>query len=75
MLAVAQAATIAVPIPSKLLFDRTEFAAFTGLSLRTVANLIADGSLRVKRVGSRVLIPRAELLRFAEIEEPASGRV
>ena len=48
-------------------------AALTGLSLRTVANLIADGTLRVKRVGRRTLIPRAELLRFCEVQETIGG--
>lgn len=69
MLAVERSSTTALPIPPKLLFDRTEFSGLTGLSLRTVANLIADGTLRVKRVGRRTLIPRAELLRFCEIQE------
>jgi excisionase family DNA binding protein len=62
-------ATINLPIPGKLLFNRSEFASLTGLSLRTVSYLIADRKIRVKRVGSRVLIPRTELLRFAGIEE------
>lgn len=74
MLAVNQSCTITQPIPSKLLFDRTEVATLTGLSLRTVANLIADGTLRVKRVGRRTLILRSELLRFCEIQEPATSR-
>jgi excisionase family DNA binding protein len=73
MLAVTQPESITLPIPAKLLFDRTEFAALTGLSLRTVANLIADGTLRVKHVGRRTLIPRAELLRFCEVGEPIKG--
>jgi excisionase family DNA binding protein len=62
-------ATIGIPIPGKLLFDRSEFSSLTGLSLRTVSSLIADGTIRIKRVGSRVLIPRAELLRFAGVED------
>jgi excisionase family DNA binding protein len=73
MPAVARSSTITLPIPPKLLFDRTEFTALTGVSLRTVANLIASGTLRVKRVGRRTLIPRAELLRFCEIQETIKG--
>jgi len=69
MPAVARLSTSSLPIPAKLLFERTEFSALTSLSLRTVANLIGDGTLRVKRVGRRTLIPRAELLRFCEIQE------
>jgi excisionase family DNA binding protein len=63
----ATATPIALPIPDKLFFDRRDVVAFTGLSLRFVDLLIADGTLRVKRVGARVLVPRAELLRFAEV--------
>lgn len=73
MLAVERSSTTTLPIPPKLLFDRAEFTALTGLSLRTVANLIADGTLRIKRVGRRTLIPRAELLRFCEIQEIIRG--
>jgi len=69
MLAVERSSTTSLPIPPKLLFDRSEFSAFTGLSLRTVADLIADGTLRIKRVGRRTLIPRAEVLRFCEVQE------
>jgi excisionase family DNA binding protein len=68
----SQPYTFRIPIPGKLLFDRSEFASLTSLSLRTVSYLIADGTIRVKRIGTRVLIPRAELLRFAEIEEPTN---
>jgi excisionase family DNA binding protein len=74
MLALAKPESIILPIPDKLLFDRTEFAALTGLSLRTVATLIADGTLRVKHVGRRTLIPRGELLRFCEIQESTTSR-
>ena len=74
MLAVEPSSTTTLPIPPKLLFDRTEFGALTGLSLRTVANLISDGTLRVKHVGRRTLILRSELLRFCEIQEPAASR-
>ena len=70
MLAVERSSTITLPIPSKLLFDRSEFAVLTGLSLRTVATLIASGTLRVKRIGRRTLILRSELLRFCEVPEP-----
>ncbi len=65
----ATATSIVPPIPDKLFFDRRDVVAFTGLSLRFVDLLIADGTLRVKRVGARVLVPRAELLRFAGVTE------
>jgi excisionase family DNA binding protein len=73
MLAVERSSTTSLPIPPKLLFDRAEFSAITGLSLRTIASLIGDGTLRVKRVGRRTLIPRAELLRFCEVQEIIRG--
>jgi excisionase family DNA binding protein len=56
-------------IPPKLFFNRREIVSLTGLSLRFIDSLIAHGMIRVKRVGDRVLIPRHELLRFAEITE------
>jgi excisionase family DNA binding protein len=64
----------ALPIPLKLFFNRREIASLTGLSLRFVDPLIADGMIRVKRVGDCVLIPRHELLRFAEVEVTDSKR-
>lgn len=73
MLELSQPHTFHLPIPRKLLFDRSDFASLTGLSLRTVAQLIADGEIRVKYVGRRRLIPRAELLRFCEVVEPSKG--
>jgi hypothetical protein len=65
----ATATSNALPIPDKLFFDRRDVVAFTGLSLRFVDLLIAGGTLHVKRVGTRVLVPRAELLRFAGVSE------
>jgi excisionase family DNA binding protein len=56
-------------IPSKLFFSRREVVSLTGLSLRFVDSLIANGVIRAKRVGDRVLIPRHELLRFAELTD------
>jgi excisionase family DNA binding protein len=48
----------ALPIPAKLFFSRREIVSLTGLSLRFVDSLIANGVIRAKRVGDRVLIPR-----------------
>ena len=73
MLEILQPRIPHLPIPGKLLFDRSDFASLTGLSLRTVAQLIADGEIRVKYVGRRILITRAELLRFCEVAEPNKG--
>jgi hypothetical protein len=65
----ATEASVVLPIPDKLFFDRRDVVAFTGLSLRFVDLLIADGTLPAKRVGARVLVPRAGLLRFAGVTE------
>jgi len=59
--------------PTPPLFRSHEFSALTGLSLRTVANLIGDATLHVKRGGRRTLIPRAELLRFAKYRRLSGG--
>lgn len=59
----------ALSLPSKLFFSRREIVSLTGLSLRFVDSLIANGVIRAKRVGDRVLIPRHELLRFAELTD------
>ena len=48
----------------QLLLDKRSAAA-SSISLRTVDYLIADGKLRLRRVGRRVLIHRAEIARFA----------
>lgn len=62
-----------LPIPAKLFFNRREVVTLTGLSLRFIDSLIADGTIRAKRVGDRVLIPRHELLRFANFPEGDRG--
>ena len=43
------------------MLSAAEYAALTGLSVRTVRRRIADGSLAHRRVGRRVLIPVAEV--------------
>jgi excisionase family DNA binding protein len=53
-------------LSSKVLLSRKEFATLAGLSLRTTAKLLASRELRSIRVGRRRLIPRSELMRFAE---------
>ena len=56
MLAVERSTITSLPIPPKLLFDRIEFSALTGLSLRTVANLIGDGTSVFSLVQEMVFI-------------------
>jgi excisionase family DNA binding protein len=73
MLELTVPSSFLIPIPAKLLFSRNEIVSITGLSLRTVAQLIADGEIRITRVGGRVFIPRAELLLICEIEPTDRG--
>lgn len=50
----------------KLLFKRSEAAYSLGISIRSVDSMIADGRLKTRRWGSRVLIPASELQRVAD---------
>lgn len=50
----------------KILYSRIEAAEKLSISLRTLGTLIARGSIRVRRIGGRVLISHRELERFAE---------
>jgi excisionase family DNA binding protein len=49
-----------------LLHTKIEAAALLNVSVRTIDNLIAMKDLPVRRIGRRVLIPRAVLLSFAK---------
>lgn len=53
-------------LSTKLFLSRKEFSTLTGLSLRTVASLIASKELRSIRVGRRRLISQAELIRLSK---------
>lgn len=53
-----------VSLSSKVLLNCQEFSTLTGLSLRTVAKLIASCEVKSIRVGRRRLIPRTELDSF-----------
>lgn len=50
--------------PDLRLMSVPEFATRAGLGLRTVRRLIADGEVKVVRVGKRVLVSEPELERF-----------
>jgi excisionase family DNA binding protein len=53
-----------ITIDSKLAFSRPEVAAVTGLSVRTIDNLIKRGVLPHRKIGKRVLVGRAALEGF-----------
>ena len=48
-----------------ILLDKKTVAGLLSVSLRTVETLIASGQLPVRRIGSRTLIARTALERFA----------
>jgi excisionase family DNA binding protein len=57
-------------VDDKLLIGREEAAAVLSISQRALDYLVANKQLQVRRIGSRVLIPRSELLRFARVDHP-----
>lgn len=60
----------ALRIDDKLLVSRREAAARLSISERAVDYLIASRALNTKRIGARVLIPVADLRRFAKGDHP-----
>ena len=58
----------AIPLP--YLLDRKTAAAMISVSVRSIDYLIAEGRLKPRRIGGRVLIAREELLRFASEDRP-----
>jgi hypothetical protein len=50
---------------SRLLYPRKEAAAQICISVRMLDHYIVKGKINTLRIGSRVLIPHDELLRFA----------
>jgi len=57
-------------IDDKLLVSRREAAVRLSISERAVDYLIASKALSTKRIGTRVLIPVADLRRFANSDHP-----
>lgn len=61
---------------AKLAFTVEEFSIAIGISSRQARRIIADGLIKVVRVGSRVIVPAAEAERFlldaAETWTPAA---
>ena len=52
----------------RLLVDRRNAAQYLSVSQRSLDYLLANGELNVRRIGSRVLIPIAELQRYARLD-------
>ena len=49
----------------RLLYDKKTAAEMLSISLRSLNYLLSRGLIRFRRIGSRVLIPHGELVRFA----------
>jgi hypothetical protein len=56
------------PLP-RLLYSRAESAYLLSLSIRAIDYGIANGTIRVRRIGGRILVPHAELLRLARTDQ------
>lgn len=53
------------PNATRLLYDRESAALQLSISIRSIDYYIAAGELKTRRKGRKVLIPHAELVRFA----------
>jgi hypothetical protein len=60
--------TLPSPAP-RLLYSRKEAAYLLCTSLRNIAYRIANGTMKVRRQGGRVVITHAELLRQAALDD------
>lgn len=57
-------------IEGALLLSRKDAAGLLGISTRMLDYAIESGLLRPRKLGRRVMIPRAELERFAAKDHP-----
>lgn len=53
-----------------LLYDRKSAARMLSISLRSLAYLLSRGEIHFRRIGTKTLIPHAELVRFARGHHP-----
>jgi excisionase family DNA binding protein len=63
-------ARVGLPADVKLLVGRQEAAELLSISQRALDYLVANKQLQVRRIGTRVLIPRSELYRFVRGDHP-----
>jgi excisionase family DNA binding protein len=59
-----------MPPEQRLLVDRRNAAQYLSISQRSPDYLLANGELGTRRIGTRVLIPLAELQRYAKFDHP-----
>jgi excisionase family DNA binding protein len=58
----------------KLLYSRRDAASALSISVRSLDYLIERGLLQTRRLGKKVLIPAADLRRFAKGDHPGGMR-
>jgi hypothetical protein len=58
------------PVAPRLLYDRKESARQLSVSVRTLDYIIASKKLDTRRIGKKVLVPHAELVRYARGNHP-----
>ncbi len=61
---------VAISSEEKLLVGRLEAAELLSISARALDYLVANKQLATRRIGTRVLIPVAELRRFSKGDHP-----
>ena len=54
----------------RLLYDKRTAAEMLSISLRSLNYLLSRGQIRFRRIGSHVVIPHGELVRFAHGHHP-----
>ena len=58
-----------------LLYSRRDAARALSLSIRSIDYLIGTGRLPTRRIGGKILIPVADVRRFAKTDHPSLLRV
>jgi excisionase family DNA binding protein len=61
-----------MPAEEKLLVGRLQAAEMLSISPRAIDYLVANRRIAARRIGSRVLIPVADLQRFSRHDHPES---
>ena len=61
---------VTIPPDEKILVGRAEAAGMLSISCRALDYLVANKQLLIRRIGSRVLIPVAELRKFSRSDHP-----
>jgi hypothetical protein len=60
-----------IPTEDRLFVGRSEAAQMLSISCRALDYLIGKKQLNTRRIGTRVLIPMADLLHFCRSDHPA----